>query len=346
MKIGLYMQYLRADKCTQKEYELAMKKVKDLGIDLMALPERSYTAFSNLSKWMEILDREAFEIELGNCESMSIDSGAAVIYSSEDATGIVYSMYADIVRKGGNTYSKLYIKHLGENFSPLEMEDYSDWAEGLFEAVSRNDEKFGFMHSSELCSPVFTAHFKRAGAQFVIVLGKRGETKEDILPFMKLRAKEVGYPIYAFVPAEEDEKPFALGVNPAGGLITGTMEQIQGKKNKLHGNIMIFDTAAPVTEAFPAEIPEAPGFDEEQLPEAYRNSYRLLTEMIDKPIPEKVRPKMSGSAADEIPPEIAEIMRRANIAIAEEMDSGDSFDPDNLPEHLKTIEDNVKDFLG
>lgn len=158
MKIGLYLQDTNQNKKTVKVFDKAMATVKKADIDLLVFPEFCYTPFSEELYSVAIASEDGLGIIERHCIELSEDVGCAIVYSSEDKNGLVYSLYANAFAEGDETYSQLYIKHTMTALSAFDLDSYSNAMNIMFEPILYKDKRLGMT----ICYDCNHAPFSRA----------------------------------------------------------------------------------------------------------------------------------------------------------------------------------------
>lgn len=132
LKVGMYLQ---TNKFRNKmAFEKAVKVVKQSDLDLLVFPETCYVPFESTLQKGDILSESDLQTAFEECKNLSKELGIAVIVSSMDRYGTIYSIFANAFAHldQGEEENVLYIKHTMTDYSAFDMKNYPDIANQMF----------------------------------------------------------------------------------------------------------------------------------------------------------------------------------------------------------------------
>ncbi|MBE6069367.1 MAG: hypothetical protein E7211_17015 [Clostridium lundense] len=141
LKVGLYLQ---TDERKHKSYLTnALEAVKKSDFDIFVLPEFCYCPFYSLLTNADICIEEDVNNIFKACLDFSEEIGKAVIVSSEDKYGAIFSVFANAFASETETSNALYIKHTMTAYSAFELEDYRELSKSMFEPILYKGYRIG-----------------------------------------------------------------------------------------------------------------------------------------------------------------------------------------------------------
>jgi very-short-patch-repair endonuclease len=141
LKIGMYLQ---TDELKNKEdFNKVLKEVKESEFDIFVLPEFSYFPFVNLVEESDIADKDDFNKICQLSLDLSEEMEKAIVISSIDKYGTIFSLYANAFASTEETELGLYIKHTMTSYSAFDFEQYKEISEIIFEPIIYKEYKIG-----------------------------------------------------------------------------------------------------------------------------------------------------------------------------------------------------------
>lgn len=145
LKVGMYLQ--TNEHKNQKSFDEMLKRIKDIEFDILVFPEVCYvpTAISKHFYSKDILAEEDQKFAFDVCIGFSKNIGKAVVVSSEDKFGTLFSIFANANADEsiGEEKAVLYIKHTMTSYSAFDIENYSDFAGPMFMPILFKEYKIG-----------------------------------------------------------------------------------------------------------------------------------------------------------------------------------------------------------
>lgn len=135
LKVGMYLQTNELK--NKGAFEKAVKIAKQSDLDILVFPESCYVPFASTLQNGDILSETDCQTAFEKCKNLSKELGIAVVVSSEDKYGTLYSIFANAFAnlEQGEEENVLYIKHTMTSYSAFEMENYSNIANQMFVPV-------------------------------------------------------------------------------------------------------------------------------------------------------------------------------------------------------------------
>lgn len=141
LKVGLYLQ---TDELKNKiEFTKAIEIVKSSDLDIFVLPEFSYVPFVSLINNLDLYIQDDIDKIRDACLDLSEELGKAVIVSSIDKYGTIFSYFANAYADETETLYSMYIKHTMTPFSAFDMEEYKECSEWLFDPILYKGYRIG-----------------------------------------------------------------------------------------------------------------------------------------------------------------------------------------------------------
>lgn len=141
LKVGLYLQ--TDELKNKKDFTKAIQVVKNSDLDIFVLPEISYVPFISLINNSDLYIQEDVDKIRDACLDLSEEIGKAVIVSSVDKYGTIFSSFANSYADETETKYTIYIKHTMAPFSAFDMENYKESVKWLFEPVLYKGYRIG-----------------------------------------------------------------------------------------------------------------------------------------------------------------------------------------------------------
>lgn len=217
LRVGLYLQ--TDELKNEKEFKRAIKVVKKSDFDIFVLPEFSYFTFQSLLINSDILDKEDGNNIFEVCFNLSEEIGKAIIISSVDKYGTIFSIFVNAYANEDETQRALYIKHTNTEYSAFDLEDYREVSKSMFEPILYKGYRLGMTICNECNHSLFSRMYGLKGVDIII-----NSTGGDIVydkwyKYNKVRAIENS--CYNFVTMGGDGKAknphtYVYGFNPNG----------------------------------------------------------------------------------------------------------------------------------
>lgn len=248
LRIALYLQTKEAR--TKNAFDKAMQFVKKSNVDILVFPEDCYTPFTNEFKSYDLLFNEKHKQRIiTKCSTLSKRIGKAVIVSSQDRNGTIFSLYANAFAKRGETNHALYVKHTMTQWSAMEEEnDYCETYKNYFQPITLKKHRIGMTICHDCTQSLFSRMFGLNGVDIII-----NSTGHEVVyakwhRYNQARAIENNCHVFVTMGREEINKNCScvLGFSPEGQDLKPQILYQDGKQgNKsgsMLGGIYIYDT--------------------------------------------------------------------------------------------------------
>ena len=127
----------------ENDFNKTIEKVKDSEIDIFVLPEFSYFPFVYMVEESDLANKEdvdkIYEVSLDLSEVI----GKAIVISSVDKFGTIFSLYANAFADENETGVGLYIKHTMTSYSAFDFDKYDELGQAMFEPILFKGYKIG-----------------------------------------------------------------------------------------------------------------------------------------------------------------------------------------------------------
>lgn len=242
LKVGLYLQ--TTDCHNDREFFRVMDIVKESDIDILVLPEFSYTPFTDEISQYDIFEDEDFNKVYDYCLGLSNKIGKAVIMGTEDRYGTIYTVYANASASEEETEYAPYIKHTMTDFSALDLEDYDDIFLNMFEPINYKGIKIGMTICYDCNLPMFSRLYGLKDVDVILNSTGGNIVYDKWYKYNKVRAIENS--CYNFVTMGgqnkgEKTKSYVYGFNPEGGELKPYNLMKKTEKLNEAGTVYVYD---------------------------------------------------------------------------------------------------------
>lgn len=166
LKVALYLQ---TDELKNKvDFTKAIEVVKKSNFDIFVLPEFSYCHFHSLLTNSDIRKEEDLNNIFNACLNFSEEIGKAVILSSVDKYGIIFSVFANSFADETETTNALYIKHTKTSYSSFELENYRELSKSMFEPILFKGYRIGMTICYDCNHSLFSRMYGIKGVDIII----------------------------------------------------------------------------------------------------------------------------------------------------------------------------------
>lgn len=166
LKVALYLQ---TDELKNKvDFTKAIEVVKKSNFDIFVLPEFSYCHFHSLLTNSDIRKEEDLNNIFNACLNFSEEIGKAVIVSSVDKYGIIFSVFANSFADETETTNALYIKHTKTSYSAFELENYRELSKSMFEPILFKGYRIGMTICYDCNHSLFSRMYGIKGVDIII----------------------------------------------------------------------------------------------------------------------------------------------------------------------------------
>jgi|BioPla2DNA2_1021312.scaffolds.fasta_scaffold17586_2 predicted amidohydrolase/very-short-patch-repair endonuclease/SepF-like predicted cell division protein (DUF552 family) len=244
LKVALYLQ---TDELKNKaDFTKAIEVVKKSNFDIFVLPEFSYCPFYSLLTNADICMEEDVNNIFEACLNFSEEIGKAVIVSSVDKYGTIFSVFANAFANETETANALYIKHTMTSYSAFELEDYRELSKSMFEPILYKGYRIGMTICYDCNHSLFSRMYGLKGVDIIINSTGGNVVYDKWYKYNKVRAIENS--CYNFVTMGGDGKvsnphAYVYGFNPNGKELKPL--NIMKKTTELNspGGIYVYDTS-------------------------------------------------------------------------------------------------------
>lgn len=254
IKIAMYLQ--TDELKNNKEFRKILPLLKSANADILVFPEYCYTPFTYKITYMDITNSEDQNKIYDLCLEFSKELGKAVIVSSHDNFGTIYSVYANANAnvQEGETDLRLYIKHTMCESSCLEFEGYPELAKYLFDPIIYK----GYFIGMTICYDCNHALFSRLYGMYgidVIINSTGGNVIYDKW-FKYNKARAIENDCFTLVTmggytAEPTNNNYVFGFNRNGGQIHPVNLCGDSSKHNISGGLYIYEIGEGIA---PGEI--------------------------------------------------------------------------------------------
>ncbi|WP_434799214.1 nitrilase-related carbon-nitrogen hydrolase [Terrisporobacter vanillatitrophus] len=244
LKVGLYLQ---TDELKNKaDFANALEVVKKSDFDIFVLPEFCYCSFNSLLTNADICIEEDVNNIFKACLDFSEEIGKAVIVSSEDKYGTIFSVFANAFANETETANALYIKHTMTAYSAFQLEYYGELSKSMFEPILYKGYRIGMTICYDCNHSLFSRMYGLKGVDVIINSTGGNIVYDKWYKYNKVRAIENS--CYNFVTMGGDGKvsnphSYVYGFNTHGkelkpyNIMKGTPEL------NSPGGIYVYDTS-------------------------------------------------------------------------------------------------------
>lgn len=244
LKVGLYLQ---TDELKNKaDFANALEVVKRSDFDIFVLPEFCYCSFYSLLINADICVEEDVNNIFKACLDFSEEIGKAVIVSSEDKYGTIFSVFANTFASETETANALYIKHTMTAYSAFELEDYRELSKTMFEPILYKGYRIGMTICYDCNHSLFSRMYGLKNVDVIINSTGGNVVYDKWYKYNKVRAIENS--CYNFVTMGGDgtvQNPhsYVYGFNGNGKELKPNNIIKKTTELNLPGSIYVYDTS-------------------------------------------------------------------------------------------------------
>jgi len=166
LKVGVYLQ---TDELKNKaDFANAIEVVRKSDFDIFVLPEFSYCSFYSLLTSADICVKEDINNIFEACIDFSEEIGKAVIVSSVDKYGTIFSVFSNAFADDTETANALYMKHTMTTYSPFELEDYRELSKSMFDPILYKGYRIGMTICYDCNHSLFSRMYGLKGVDVII----------------------------------------------------------------------------------------------------------------------------------------------------------------------------------
>lgn len=244
LKIAMYLQTDEIK--TKKEFAKTIDLVKKADFDIFVLPEFSYVPFISLLVNADLSIQEDMDAIHDACLNFSEEIGKAVIVSSVDAFGAIFSVFANAFASDSDTQSNMYIKHTATGFSAFDFDNYHQLGKSMFQPIKYKGHKIGMTICYDCNHSIFSRIYGLQDVDIIINSTGGNVVYDKWHKYNKVRAIENN--CYNFVTMGGDgrvknPKAYVYGFNKYGKELIPYNIVKEGNKLNEPGGIYIFDLA-------------------------------------------------------------------------------------------------------
>lgn len=242
LKIGLYLQTETA--YDRDSFESAMGIAEQADFDILVFPENCYFPDVETAQQFDIAVPEDHERMYNYVLALSRRLNKAVILSSTDVYGTLYSIYANDAAGDDETQVATYIKHTMTDASAFDFTDYRNMANKMFTPILYQGVKIGMTICYDCNHAIFSRMWGVNGVDIIINSTGGDVVYDKWYKFNKVRAIENH--CYTFVTmggAGQAANPhsYVYGFNREGKELPYYNLMGKAKTNNLVNTIYVFD---------------------------------------------------------------------------------------------------------
>lgn len=244
LKIGLYLQ--TDELKNEKAFNKAIEKLKESKFDIFVLPEFSYFPFVSMVEGSDLTNKDDLDKIYEASLDLSQEIGKAIIISSVDKFGTIFSLYANAFADEKETELALYIKHTMTSYSAFDFDKYDELAQTMFEPILFKGYKIGLTICYDCNHSLFSRIYGLQNIDIIINSTGGNVVYDKWYKYNKARAIENS--CFNFVTMGgngliKNPKAYVYGFNPNGKELVAINGNKENPKNNCPGSIYIYDTA-------------------------------------------------------------------------------------------------------
>lgn len=244
LKVAMYLQ---TDELKNKvEFEKVLPVMRNADADIVVFPETCYVPFVEEMIGSDILNQKDMERAFLSCLELSESIGKAVIVSSYDVWGTIFSIFANFGAGENETKTNLYIKHTMTEYSCLDLEDYADVAACIFDPILIKNFLVGMTICYDCNHALFSRIYGYYGIDLIINSTGGDVIYDKWFKYNKVRAIENRCSTLVTMGGDgrkENSNNYVLGFNGNGGMITPINLNGCSDKNNCPGGLYLYEIA-------------------------------------------------------------------------------------------------------
>lgn len=237
--------YLQTDELkTFVDFQKTVEIIKKSDFDIFVLPEFSYVPFYPILRNADVRNPADRDNIYKRCLEFSEAIGKAVVISSEDRLGIIYSVYANAFADITETSNAIYIKHTMTSYSAFQLEDYREITKTIFEPIIYKDYKIGMTICYDCNHSLFTRVYGLKDVDVIL-----NSTGGDVVygkwyKYNKVRAIENNCYNFVTMGGEgrvSNSKAYVYAFNRYGKQLKAQNILSRDNKNNSPGGVYVYD---------------------------------------------------------------------------------------------------------
>lgn len=250
IRVGLYLQTATA--YNNKSFEYAMKIAEESDFDILVFPENCYFPELETAQQLDIASSEDHEWMNDYVLTLSQRLHKAVVLSSMDMYGTLYSIYGNDAASEDETQVATYIKHTMTDASAFEFIDYREMANDMFTPILFHGKKIGLTICYDCNHAAFSRMWGLNGVDIILNSTGGDVVYDKWYKYNKVRAIENH--CYNFVTmggagSSDNPHTYVYGFNREGKELPYQNLMSAERKNNLVNTIYVFDTSQDDGEA-------------------------------------------------------------------------------------------------
>ena len=166
IRIGLYLQTETA--YDNQSFQFAMKCAEQADFDILVFPENCYYPEVDHAQGLDISNVEDHKQMDEYVLNLSQRVKKAVILSTRDYYGTLYSIYANAAAEDGETLTAIYVKHTMTDASAFEFDDYREIVKDMFTPILYKGRKIGLTICYDCNHAIFSRLWGQQGVDIII----------------------------------------------------------------------------------------------------------------------------------------------------------------------------------
>lgn len=242
IKVAMYLQTNELK--NQKSFDKMLPLLKAADVDIIVFPEFCYVPFVGQMTKMDIAKETEADKIRGMCRKFSSELGKAVIVSSHDKFGTIFSIYANAFAEGEETSISTYIKHTACGRSCLGFENYPSMAPIIFDPINYK----GFLIGMTICYDCNHALFSRMYGIYGIdlIINSTGGNVVYDKWFKYNKARAIENNCFELVTmggdgTKENGHNYVYGFNPNGGQLQPENLNGSSKEHNVPGGLYVYE---------------------------------------------------------------------------------------------------------
>lgn len=242
LKVAMYIQTNELK--NKVEFEKILPVMSNADADIVVFPETCYVPFVEEMIGSDILNQKDMERVFLYCLELSESIGKAVIVSSYDVWGTIFSVFANFYAGENETKTNLYIKHTMTEYSCLDLEDYADVAACIFDPILIKNFLVGMTICYDCNHALFSRMYGYYGIDLIINSTGGDVIYDKWFKYNKVRAIENSCSTLVTMGGDgrkENSNNYVLGFNGNGGMINPQNLNGSSNKNNCPGGLYLYE---------------------------------------------------------------------------------------------------------
>lgn len=242
LKVAMYLQ---SDQWkNQQEFDKTLEIVSQSNADILVFPEFCWVPFAGDIRKSDLMVEKDVNQIFDQCLALSKQIKRAVVVSSSDKYGTIFSVFANSAADENETETSIYIKHTMTSYSAFEVKNYDKLAPVLFSPIDFKGYRIGLTICYDCNHALFSRMYGMQDVDLIINSTGGNVVYDKWFKYNQSRAIEnICFTLVTMGGDGKKEKPnsYVYGFNPNGKLLIPELLNGVSDQSNVPGGIYLYD---------------------------------------------------------------------------------------------------------